>query len=175
MSMRRILVILALLALIPLAHAGGAKSTQSPGARTREFLDAHGHRVVLQDIKRIDAMRTFLSKDLHTALRAARIEQDAFVAAHPKDKPGLVELGFNSGEENAFDGYSIGLTNTLAKNRAAVDVDFVENAKDSAVRWKDRYEWVLEGGSWRLDDIVFRSDGRPGQRERRLKTLLRSR
>lgn len=175
MNMRHILAILTLLALIPLAHAGGGKSTQSPAARTREFLDAHGQAVALQDVKRIDGMRIFLSKDLHTALRAARIQQDAFVAAQPEDKPGLVELGFNSGDGNAFDGYTVGLTNMLAKNRAAVDIAFVGNAKDITVRWKDRYEWVLEGGSWRLDDIVFRSDGRPGQRESRLKTLLRSR
>jgi hypothetical protein len=174
MTMRHLLAILVLLAAIPLTYASGKKLQQTPGARTREFLDVHGQQLVLQEIKRIDRMRIFLSKDLHAALRAARVEQDTFVAAHPGDKPGLAEAGFNSGDGNAFDSYAIGLTNLLAKNRAAVDVEFVDNAQETTVRWKDRYEWVLEGGTWRLDDIVYRSTGRPGPRDKRLKTMLRS-
>lgn len=174
MTMRRFLAFLVLLATISLAHAAGGKPQQTPGSRTREFLDVHGQEIALQEIKRIDRMRIFLSKDLHAALRAARIGQEAFVAAHPGDKPALVEIGFNSGDGNEFDSYAIGLTNMLAKNRVAVDVGFVDSDQDTMVRWKDRYEWVLEGGTWRLDDIVFRSEGRPGPREHRLKTMLRS-
>jgi hypothetical protein len=175
MTMRRFFAILLLLTMIPLANAGGGKAPQkTPAARTREFLDAYGHDIALQDIKRIDKMRAFLSKELYAALRAARIEQETFVATHPGDKPGLVEMGFNSGEENEFDSYAVGLTNMLAKNRAAVDVGFVENSEEIPIRWKDRYEWVLEGSTWKLDDIVFRSEGRRSPRERRLKTLLRS-
>lgn len=175
MNMRPALAVLLLLAAIPLCHAGGSKPPpKSPAAQTREFLDTYGHATALQEIKRIDKMRGFLSKDLYAALRAARIRQDRFVETHPGDKPGLVEIGFHSGEENAFDSYAVGLTNSLAKNRAAVGVEFVLNAQGTSVRWKDRYEWVLEGSTWKLDDIVYRSDGRPGRREHRLKALLRS-
>jgi hypothetical protein len=174
MTIRHLLAIFVLLVAIPLTYADGKKLQQTPAARTREFLDVYGQQLALQEIKQVDKMRIFLSKDLHAALRAARIEQEAFVAMHPGDKPGLVEIGFNSGEGNEFDSYTIGLTSLLAKNRAAVDVGFVDNAQGAAERWKDRYEWVLEGGAWRLDDIVFRSEGRPGPREKRLKTMLRS-
>ncbi len=180
MTMRKILVILALLAVIPLAHAGGSKQKPkpTPGTRTREFLDAYGHEVALQQIKRIEKMRLFLSKDLHVALHNARIDQQEFSAEHPGEKPALVALGFNSGEGNKYESYTIGLTNMLVKNRVAVDVTFVPhaaaNAQPAPVQWKDRYEWVLEGGTWRLDDIVYNSNGRPSPQERRLKALLRA-
>lgn len=174
MIMRPILALLVLLAVIPLVHAGGKKQQQTPATRTREFIDTYGHEVALQEIKRIDKMRTVLSKDLNAALRAARIEQETFAADHPDDKPRFSKVGFHSGKQNAFDSYDIRLTNMLAKNRAAVDVDFVGNVEETPNRWRDRYEWVLEGSIWKLDDIVFLSTGRPSPREFRLKKLLRS-
>ena len=173
MIMRRLFAMFVLLAAIPLSQAGGSKQPpQTPAARTRAFLDAHGHDIVLQDIKRIDKLGIFLSKDLNAALRAASIEQETFIADHPGDKPGLVEIGFNSGDDNAFDSYTVGLTNMLTKDRVAVDIGFAKSEQDTTVRWKDRYEWVLDGRIWKLDDIVFRSEGRRNQRERRLKKLL---
>lgn len=174
MIMRTLLALLVLLAVIPFAHAGGKKLQQTPATRTREFIEMYGHEVALQEIKRIDRMRAVLSKDLNAALRAARIEQEAFAAEHPDDKPRFSKVGFHSGKQNAFDTYDIRLTNMLAKNRAAVDVEFVGNAQEPPNRWRDRYEWVLEGSTWKLDDIVFLSTGRPSPREFRLKKLLRS-
>ncbi|NOT89815.1 MAG: hypothetical protein HOP03_16790 [Lysobacter sp.] len=196
MTMRTLLAILLLLAAIPLAHAGGKKLQQTPGTLTRTFLDDYGHDVALMEVKRIDKMRAVFSKGLGATLRAARIEQDALAAGQPDEKPGaagsgvaagvvgtrtvgagaaagIAELGFNSGEGHAFDSYDIRLTNMLGKNRAAVDVEFVANIQGNPVRWRDRYEWVLEGSTWKLDDIVFRSTGRPNPRERRLTKLLR--
>lgn len=192
MTMRTLLAILLLLAALPLAHAGGKKLQQTPGTLTRAFLDNYGHDVALMEVKRIDKMRAVFSKRLGTTLRAVRIAQDARVAEPPGDKPGvagagvatgapgagagvgagIAELGFNSGEGHAFDSYDIRLTNMLGKNRAAVDVEFVANVQGNPVRWRDRYEWVLEGSTWKLDDIVFRSTGRPNPRERRLTKLL---
>lgn len=192
MTMRTLLAILLLLAAIPLAHAGGKKLKQTPGTLTRTFLDNYGHDVALMEVKRIDKMRAVFSKRLSATLRAVRIAQDARAAEPPDDKPGvagtgvaagapgagagvgagIAELGFNSGEGHAFDSYDIRLTNMLGKNRAAVDVEFVANVQGTPVRWRDRYEWVLEGSTWKLDDIVFRSTGRPNPRERRLTKLL---
>ena len=184
MTMRTLLAILLLLAAIPLAHAGGKKLQQTPGTLTRAFLDNYGHDVALMEVKRIDKMRAVFSKRLSATLRAVRIAQDALAAEPPDDKPGVAgagvagvgagvaELGFNSGEGHAFDSYDIRLTNMLGKNRAAVDVEFVANVQGNPVRWRDRYEWVLEGSTWKLDDIVFRSTGRPNPRERRLTKLL---
>ena len=184
MTMRTLLAILLLLAALPLAHAGGKKLQQTPGTLTRAFLDNYGHDVALMEVKRIDKMRAVFSKRLSATLRAVRIAQDALAAEPPDDKPGVAgagvagvgagvaELGFNSGEGHAFDSYDIRLTNMLGKNRAAVDVEFVANVQGSPVRWRDRYEWVLEGSTWKLDDIVFRSAGRPNPRERRLTKLL---
>ena len=186
MIMRTLLAILVLLAAIPLAHAGGKKPPQTPGTRTREFLDVYGHEAAPQEIKRIDKMRNILSKELYAALRATRLEQAPPAAAdQPGDKrPGPVEagpaeaagveIGFHSGETSAFDTYDVRLTNLLAKNRAAVDVEFVASTENIPVRWRDRYEWVLEGSTWKLDDIVYRSTGRPGPRVRRLTKLLRT-
>lgn len=193
MTMRTLLAILLLLAAVPLAHAGGKKLQQTPGTLTRTFLDNYGHDVALMEVKRIDKMRAVFSKQLSATLRAVRIAQDALAAEQPDDKPGvagagvaagapgtgagvgagIAELGFNSGEGHAFDSYDIRLTNMLGKNRAAVDVEFVANVQGTPVRWRDRYEWVLEGSTWKLDDIVFRSTGRPNPRERRLTKLLR--
>ena len=184
MTMRTLLAILLLLAAMPLAHAGGKKLQQTPGTLTRTFLDNYGHDVALMEVKRIDKMRAVFSKRLSATLRAVRIAQDALAAEPPDDKPGVAgagvagvgagvaELGFNSGEGHAFDSYDIRLTNMLGKNRAAVDVEFVANVQGNPVRWRDRYEWVLEGSTWKLDDIVFRSTGRPNPRERRLTKLL---
>jgi hypothetical protein len=183
MIMRPLLAILVLLAAIPLAYAGGKKPPQTPGTRTREFLDVYGHEAAPQEIKRIDKMRIILSKQLYAALRATRLEQETPVAAdQPGDKPGQikaapieagsVEIGFHSGETSAFESYDIRTTNLLAKNRAAVDVEFVANTENTPVRWRDRYEWVREGSMWKLDDIVYRSTGRPGPRDRRLTKLL---
>ena len=188
MTMRTLLAILLLLAAMPLAHAGGKKLQQTPGTLTRTFLDEYGHDVALMEVKRIDKMRAVFSKQLSGTLRAVRIAQDALAAEPPNDKPGvagapaapgvgvgagLAELGFNSGEGHAFDSYDVRITNMLGKNRAAVDVEFVANIQGNPVRWRDRYEWVLEGSTWKLDDIVFRSTGRPNPRERRLTKLLR--
>ena len=192
MTMRTLLAILLLLAAMPLAHAGGKKLQQTPGTLTRTFLDNYGHDVALMEVKRIDKMRAVFSKRLSATLRAVRIAQDALAAEPPDDKPGvagagvaagapgtgagvgagIAELGFNSGEGHAFDSYDVRLTNMLGKNRAAVDVEFVANVQGTPVRWRDRYEWVLEGSTWKLDDIVFRSTGRPNPRERRLTKLL---
>ncbi|MBN8211952.1 MAG: hypothetical protein J0M09_03460 [Xanthomonadales bacterium] len=180
--MRTLLAIFLLLAAVPLAHAGGKKLQQTPGTLTRTFLDNYGHDVALMEVKRIDKMRAVFSKQLSATLRAVRIAQDALAAEQPDDKPGvagagvgagIAELGFNSGEGHAFDSYDVRLTNMLGKNRAAVDVEFVANVQGTPVRWRDRYEWVLEGSTWKLDDIVFRSTGRPNPRERRLTKLLR--
>lgn len=190
MTMRTLLAILLLLAAMPLAQAGGKKLQQTPGTLTRTFLDEYGHDVALMEVKRIDKMRAVFSKQLGATLRAVRIAQDALAAEPSDDKPGVAgagaaaapgagvgagvaELGFNSGEGHAFDGYDVRLTNMLGKNRAAVDVEFVANIQGNPVRWRDRYEWVLEGSTWKLDDIVFRSTGRPNPRERRLTKLLR--
>jgi len=182
MTMRTLLAIFLLLAAVPLAHAGGKKLQQTPGTLTRTFLDNYGHDVALMEVKRIDKMRAVFSKQLSATLRAVRIAQDALAAEQPDDKPGvagagvgagIAELGFNSGEGHAFDSYDVRLTNMLGKNRAAVDVEFVANVQGTPVRWRDRYEWVLEGSTWKLDDIVFRSTGRPNPRERRLTKLLR--
>ena len=172
MTMRTLLAILLLIAMIPLAHAAGKKPPQTPGTQTRGFLDKYGQEPALMDLKRIKKMRTVFSKGLIAKLSAARIAQETSTAEHPGDKPGLVELGFNSGEGNAFDSYDIRLTNMLDTKRAAVDVEFVANAEGTPVRWRDRYEWVLEGSTWKLDDVVFRSTGRPGPRDRRLTKLL---
>ncbi len=174
MTMRPLLAILLLLFAIPLCHAGGTKAPpKTPAARTRELLDTRGHEIVLQDIKQIDKMRTLLSKELYAALRAARLEQDAFLKDHPDDKTPPVGIGFHSGKDNGFDSYDVRLTNALAKNRAAVDVEFVmDSAQPKPIRWRDRFEWVLEGSTWKLDDIVYLSTGRPSRNERRLKPFL---
>lgn len=174
MTMRHLFAILMLLAVIPLAHAGGKKAPpQSPAARTRVLLDTHGHEMAVQEIKQIDKMRTVLSKGLYPALRATRIAQDAPVEANSGDKPAQLEIGFHSGIEHDFDSYAVGLTNSPAKNRAAVDVEFVQTIEGKPLHWKDRYEWVLEGSTWKLDDIVYRIDLPPSRRERRLKPLLK--
>lgn len=191
MTMRTLLAILVLLAAIPLAHAGGKKPPQTPGTRTREFLDVYGREAAPQEIKRIDKMRNILSKELYAALRAARLEQAPPAAAdQPGDKHSApvvarpleagtaevvgVEIGFHSGDTSTFDSYDVRLTNLLAKNRAAVDVEFVASTENAPIRWRDRYEWVLEGSTWKLDDIVYRSTGRPSPRDRRLTKLLRA-
>lgn len=193
MIMRTLLAILLLLATIPLAYAGGKKPPQTPGTRTREFLDIYGHEAAPQEIKRVDKMRNILSKELYAALRASRLEQETSAAPdRPGDKPGPieaasikaapikaagVEIWFHSSESGAFESYDVRLTNLLAKNRAAVDVEFVantENTESPTVRWRDRYEWVLEGSTWKLDDIVYRTTARPSPRDRRLTKLLKS-
>jgi hypothetical protein len=174
MTMRRSILAYLLLAAIPWSYASGSELPQPPEARTREFIDTHGQEIALQSIERIQHMHVFLSKNLLAALRAARISQEAFVIAHPGDKPGLVEIGFNSGEENEFDSYIISRTNMLANNRAIVYVSFVDSEQQATICWKDSYEWVFEGGAWRLDDIVYRGDEHPGSREHRLKTILRA-
>ena len=99
-----------------------------------------------------------MTSSMRAAVEKARVRQQAFIAAHPDDKPGFIEGSLFT---SLFEGPSVleSATATDSGDRAVVDVGFVHaEAGAEAFRWKDQALLRCEQNHWRLDDVRYGGD-----------------
>ncbi|TXH66733.1 MAG: hypothetical protein E6Q88_11465 [Lysobacteraceae bacterium] len=153
--------------------AASGERAAGPRERTRFFIDAWGRKLHMPSHAQLSAMRPLLTTDFAAAIKLAREDQDAFMAAEPDMKPGLTEITFAGVEDNNFDTYAFGHSGAIDARRHGVVVIFRQTyAGDTYRAWR-RYVWVREDGAWRLDDVIDFGD-RPHERGSSLKALFRS-
>jgi hypothetical protein len=111
-------------------------------------------RTGLPDESEMKAYRAFLCPPLVAAMDAARVRQRAYVAAHPDDKPPLVEGDLFS---SLFEGVEVATPAGTEVNgdsaRVAMSMRFGEG--DDAVRWKDAVLLAHDEGSWCIADVEY--------------------
>lgn len=99
-----------------------------------------------------------MTSSMRAAVEKARVGQQAFIAAHPDEKPPFIEGSLFT---SLFEGPSALESATAARNgdSAVVEVEFVHaEAGADAVRWKDQALLRCEEGRWRLDDVRYGGD-----------------
>lgn len=142
-----------------LALAAAPAAADNATLRLRQFLDAHGRQDGLPQGDAAAAIAPHLSAALNAALDRARGEQAAFQRANPGEKPPFVEGRlFTSLAWEPFTAYAPVLpAGGCQAPRCVVRVDFVDTVASPDVTWHDEFVLVLEGGRWRIDDVVYRA------------------
>lgn len=99
-----------------------------------------------------------MSASMRAAIEKARVRQQAFIAAHPDEKPDFIEGSLFT---SLFEGPSALESATAVANgdSAVVEVGFVHaQAGAETFRWKDQTLLRCEEGRWRLDDVRYGGD-----------------
>lgn len=151
--------------LLLLAAMPAAAGDDPAAANLALFLADHGHQSGLPDPATAEAMRPMITAALDADFAAARIAQTAFIAAHPDEKPPMVEGPiFNSSgyepytdlaiaHDPAADGAGAGSDG----DRRTLKVTFTDSTVTPALTWTDEFAMVHEGGAWRVDDVAYRA------------------
>lgn len=154
MMMYRILIVFIASLLASASLAAPLRNDEDANvfaARTRAFVEEF-NATGLPDADELERLQPVLSADFHRALAAARATSDADVAAAPGDKPRFVEFDFISAD-GSFDDYKILSVRRIGRRLVTVDVVFFDEYQGQIWHWTDRYRWILENSTWRLDDI----------------------
>lgn len=116
-------------------------------------LGKHG----LPDAGEMKAYRAFLCPALATAMDAARARQQAYAAAHPEDKPPLVDEDLFS---SLFEGPDVvtAAGTVVEGDGARVTLAMRAGEGDQAPRWKDDLLLSREEGIWCIADVEYRGD-----------------
>jgi hypothetical protein len=96
-----------------------------------------------------------MSASMGAAVEKARIRQQAFVAAHPDEKPDFIEGSLFT---SLFEGPTAleSATAVAGGDSAVVEVGFVyAQAGAETLRWKDQALLRCEEQRWRLDDVRY--------------------
>lgn len=99
-----------------------------------------------------------MTASMRAAIEKARVRQQAFIAAHPDQKPDFIEGSLFT---SLFEGPNAleSATAVASGDSAVVEVGFVHaQAGAEAVRWKDQALLRCEEGRWRLDDVRYGGD-----------------
>jgi hypothetical protein len=99
-----------------------------------------------------------MTSSMRAAVEKARVRQQAFIVAHPDEKPDFIEGSLFT---SLFEGPTAleSATATVDGDDAVIDVGFV-HAESGAqpFRWKDQALLLCEQGRWRLDDVRYGGD-----------------
>lgn len=99
-----------------------------------------------------------MTSSMRAAVEKARVRQQAFIAAHPDEKPEFIEGSLFT---SLFEGPSALESASAVANgdSAVVEVGFVHSETGSETfRWKDQALLRCEQGRWRLDDVRYGGD-----------------
>lgn len=142
-----------------LALAAAPAAADNATLRLRQFLDAHGRQDGLPQGETAAAIAPHLSAALNAAIAAARAQQAAFRHARPDQTPPFAEgRRFTSLVHAPFTAYAPVLpAGGCPAPRCVVRVDFVDTVASPDLAWHDEFVLVLEGGRWRIDDVVYRA------------------
>lgn len=106
----------------------------------------------------MDGLAPLMTASMRAAVEKARVRQQAFIAAHPDEKPDFIEGSLFT---SLFEGpTALESVSAVAKdNGAVVEVGFVyAQAGAETFRWKDQALLRCEQGRWRLDDVRYGGD-----------------
>jgi hypothetical protein len=111
----------------------------------------------LPDASEMKAYRAFLCPALADAMDAARTRQQAYIAAHPDDKPPLIEGDLFS---SLFEGPDVVNTagTSVEGEGARVTLAMRAGDGDQAPHWKDDLILAREEGVWCIADVEYRGD-----------------
>lgn len=112
----------------------------------------------LPSTESMSKLAPLMTSSLRAAVEKARVRQQAFIVAHPDEKPDFIEGSLFT---SLFEGPSAleSATATVSGDSAVVDVGFVHaEAGAEASRWKDQALLRCEQGNWRLDDVRYGGD-----------------
>lgn len=99
-----------------------------------------------------------MTSSMRAAVEKARVRQQAFIVAHPDEKPDFIEGSLFT---SLFEGPSALESASAVANGdgAVVEVGFVHSETGSETfRWKDQALLRCEQGRWRLDDVRYGGD-----------------
>jgi hypothetical protein len=111
----------------------------------------------LPDAGEMKAYRAFLCPALADAMDSARTRQQAFIAAHPDDKPPLIEGDLFSSLFEGPDVVNTALT-TVEGEGARVTLAMRAGDGDQAPHWKDDLILARDEGVWCIADVEYRGD-----------------
>lgn len=106
----------------------------------------------------MNALAPLMTASMRAAVEKARVRQQAFIAAHPDEKPDFIEGSLFT---SLFEGpTALESASAVAKdNGAVVEVGFAyAQAGAETFRWKDQALLRCEEGRWRLDDVRYGGD-----------------
>ena len=96
------------------------------------------------------ALAPLMTASMRAAIEKARVRQQAFITAHPDEKPDFIEGSLFT---SLFEGP------TALESATAVEVGFVHaQAGSETFRWKDQALLRCEQERWRLDDVRYGGD-----------------
>lgn len=174
--------LIASLALIVLASAGCGRSAEKADAATSTPSAPQTAQAGCKDGDAAQAARDFYARimadaasglpskqsmtklaplmtaSMRAAIEKARVRQQAFIVAHPDEKPDFIEGSLFT---SLFEGPSaLESASAVAKDGSAVvEVGFVHAESGAeAFRWKDQALLRCEEGRWRLDDVRYGGD-----------------
>lgn len=104
------------------------------------------------------ALAPLMTASMRAAIEKARVRQQAFIAAHPDEKPDFIEGSLFT---SLFEGPTALESASAVANDdgAVVEVGFVHaQAGAETFRWKDQALLRCEQGHWRLDDVRYGGD-----------------
>jgi hypothetical protein len=124
----------------------------------------------LPDAGEMKAYRAFLCPSLAAAIDEARTRQQAYVLAHPDDKPPLVDGDLFS---SLFEGADVVLPAGTEVEGAGARVGLTMRAGEGegATRWKDSVLLARAEGIWCIADVEYHGDW-PFANKGRLSTTL---
>jgi hypothetical protein len=133
-----------------------APASDTPAAVVERFYAMHlaESGAGLPDARRMPAYRAFLTKALLVRIARAQQAQQAYLLAHPGDKPPWIEGALFA---SLFEGYTHARVLTVASegDRASVPVEFVYDRGAGRTQWTDTVLLRREDGAWRIDDVEF--------------------
>ena len=147
------------LGLAPAPLAPDAEALRAASTLAADFYEMHGRlgRSGLPDEGAMKAYRAFVCPSLARAMDSARARQSAYIAAHPDDKPPLVEGDLFS---SLFEGPDSVVAASTEVDGAGARVTLAMRAGegDLATHWKDNMLLNREDGIWCIADVEYRGD-----------------
>jgi len=114
-------------------------------------------RTGLPDETEMKAYRAFLCPALATAMDEARVRQKAWIAAHPDEKPPLIEGDLFSSLFEGTDVVTPSGTEVQGES-ARVNLSMRFGEGEGAARWRDAVLLEKDQGSWCIADVEYRGD-----------------
>lgn len=144
------------LGLAPAPLSPDAEAMRAASTLVSDFYAMHERlgRSGLPDASEMKAYRAFLCPALADSLEAARLRQVAYIAAHPDDKPPLVDADLFSSLFEGPDVVTPGSTEVDGEG-ARVLMSMRAGEGENAVRWKDDVMLERQGGIWCIADVEY--------------------
>lgn len=112
----------------------------------------------LPSVESMSTLAPLMTSSLRTAIDKARARQEAFIAAHPGEKPPFAEGSLFTSLFEGPTGIESAATR-LHGDTASVAVGFVYAEQGTETfRWEDEMLLRCEQGRWRLDDVRYGGD-----------------